>query len=273
MLTFISEIVSASQEIGIQIGRMELPEAGTGLHLDLIRGWLQDCDCKHKCRPSKSLSTGSLQRNELPTRVIDVGHDGASVVRLHERRSGETGDWIALSYRWGSLPHFSTTRKNLSSHVAGMDLKSMPRTFQDAIKVTRALGQRYLWIDSICIVQGGHGDFDEECKRMENVYSGAYCVLAASCATDQRSGFLLPRPKRRRTGVALCSQNGRNGTIYVCDRIENFRDDVLQGALNKRGWVLQEHALARRTIFFTEHQTYWECGDGVRCETMVKMKK
>jgi hypothetical protein len=48
---------------------------------------------------------------------------------------------------------------------------------------------------------------------------------------------------------------------------------VLGGELHSRGWVLQEHALARRTLFFTEHQTYFECGNGVRCETSTKLSK
>jgi hypothetical protein len=61
--------------------------------------------------------------------------------------------------------------------------------------------------------------------------------------------------------------------VYVCESIDNFKEHVLDGALNRRGWVLQEHALARRTVFFTTHQTYFECGRGVRCETMTKMSK
>lgn len=61
--------------------------------------------------------------------------------------------------------------------------------------------------------------------------------------------------------------------MYVCEMIETFRGHVLQGDLNKRGWAMQEHALARQTIFFSEHQTYLESGYGVRCETMVKISK
>ena len=59
----------------------------------------------------------------------------------------------------------------------------------------------------------------------------------------------------------------------VCEAIDDFYRDVDQGELNQRGWVLQERALSRRTIYFTETQSYWECGGGVRCETMTKMKK
>jgi hypothetical protein len=60
---------------------------------------------------------------------------------------------------------------------------------------------------------------------------------------------------------------------YLCDAIDDFSGDVEQGELNKRGWVFQERALSRRTIYFAEKQTYWECGKGVRCETLKKTSK
>lgn len=104
---------------------------------------------------------------------------------------------------------------------------------------------------------------------MEGVYSGAYCVLAASRAHDQRTGFLSQRLQR--SYVRFDPENDQ--PFFVCESIDNFNKDVIQGALNKRGWVLQERALARRTIYFTETQTYFECGCGVRCETMAKMHK
>lgn len=251
-----------------------LPDPGSALHFSIVRGWIEDCELKHTypaCRPLAEPSRLGSQRKAIPTRLIDVGNNRENFVKLREMGPEDFGEWIALSYRWGNLAPFCTTPDNLGSHIEGMTLAQLPQTFRDAIKVTRALGQRFLWIDSICIIQGEHGDFSTESERMEDVYSGAYCVLAASCATDQTSGFLLPRQKR--DYISLKS-NGRNDcNFYLCSRIEDFRGDVQQGALNKRGWVLQEHALARRTVFFTERQTYWECGHGVRCETMAKMMK
>lgn len=104
---------------------------------------------------------------------------------------------------------------------------------------------------------------------MEDVFSSAYCVLAASSANGQSDGFLKPREDRKfltflREGLP---------PVYICQFIDDFAQHVLEGPLNKRGWVLQERALARRTIYFTDTQTYWECGDGVRCETLTKMNK
>lgn len=142
--------------------------------------------------------------------------------------------------------------------------------FQDAVETTRNLKLEYLWIDSICIIQGKDGDFDTEAKRMEDVFSCAYCVIAASSARGQKEGFLNSRSR-----LPECLTFVPEGlpAVYLSHFIDEFEKDVLKGPLSKRGWVLQERALARRTIYFTNSQTYWECGKGVRCETLTKMDK
>lgn len=145
----------------------------------------------------------------------------------------------------------------------------MPATFRNAVTITRELGLQYLWVDSVCIIQGDDGDFDQESKRMETVFSNAYCVLAASAAHGQNDGFLQERRARK----TIVLQRPQQPLLYISEFLDYFKKHVLEGYLNKRGWVLQERALARRTIYFTAAQTYWECGHGVRCETMTEMKK
>jgi len=153
-------------------------------------------------------------------------------------------------------------------------LKDLPDTFNHAVIATRHLGIRYLWIDSLCVLQGDDGDFDEEVERMQSIFSSAYCVIAASSAEGTSSGFLNPRPDRKVVNFQRRSKDGTsNGLLYISEFLDDFEHDVLDGPLNKRGWVLQERALARRTIYFTNKQSYWECGDGIRCETLTKMRK
>jgi len=106
---------------------------------------------------------------------------------------------------------------------------------------------------------------------MEDVFSSAYCVIAASSARGQREGFLKGRKERQY--LQLDGGDAKKGGLYVCRFIDNFDEHVLNSPLSKRGWVLQERALARRTIYFTDWQAYWECGNGVRCETMTKIHK
>lgn len=246
----------------LQIGFPRLPEPGSGLHFEILRQWLRDCDENHtNCKSQKLYS--------LPTRLIDVGSKDHPVLKLYETQPRDRIKYFALSHPWGSPPHFCTSPENYERHRQSINPKELPATFQNAVTVTRELNLQYLWIDSICIIQGPEGDFTREAKRMEDVFSQAYCVLAATSATGQDDGFLKHREGRKYLTV---QPNGRT-PLYICEVIDNFDQHVLKSRLNQRGWVLQERALARRTIFFTNKQTYWECGCGVRCETLSKMHK
>lgn len=130
-------------------------------------------------------------------------------------------EYIALSHPWDdttTYEPFSTLRKYPTGrgHELGLFKQSipydeLPATFKDAVYCTRRLGIRYLWIDSICIIQGRDGDFAEEATRMEHVFSGAYCVLAASRADNQQSGYLQPRPQRE----YVTFQRGTEKPFYI----------------------------------------------------------
>lgn len=269
-----NESVTSGPFGDIQIGFPLLPEIESATFYELLRRWLQDCDNHQGC--SHENTTAGPPRN--PTRLIDVGEIASKRIYLSDvKRFGHSYQdrlrYIALSHPWGDKEchnHFSTTRKNIDNRVGeGIAFDELPTTFKDAVKVTRELGVQYLWIDSICIIQGDDGDFKDEAEHMEEVFSFAYCVIAASRAEGTSSGFLGKRPSRK--FVEFETFSGTN--LYVCEVIEDFQRDVIDGALNKRGWVLQERALARRTIYFTETQIYWECGEGIRCETLAKMRK
>ncbi|KAK1635547.1 hypothetical protein BDP81DRAFT_350654 [Colletotrichum phormii] len=252
---------SKYDSLGLQVGFPRLAPGGHQLHFEVLRQWLQSCDQGSEHR-------NCLQATEvnLPTRLLDVSN---SQIRLWET-NGACGQYLALSHPWGDPAkhrHFCTYTNNTEEHKRGIDFDDLPATFKDAITTTRELGFKHLWIDSICIVQGADGDFKEESKHMEDVFSFAYCVIAASRATGQEDGFLGPRPERDYVTFNL----NNSGNYHVCQQIDDFERDVIEGKLNKRGWVLQERALAHRTIYFTERQTYWECGQGVRCETMTKL--
>jgi hypothetical protein len=159
-------------------------------------------------------------------------------------------------------------KSNIEEFKRGIAYKELPSTFQHAVHITRSLGIKYLWIDSLCIIQGDPEDWAHESGLMEQVFSSAYATIAATRASGTHDGFLHPRSARR--AVTMTRDNGQ---YYVCEAIDNFLQDVDHADLNNRAWVLQERALSRRTIHFTKRQTYWECGEGVRCETLTKMRK
>lgn len=89
----------------------------------------------------------------LPTRVIDLGPSAGEMLPKLYHSSGEKAPYIALSHCWGSNQTFKTEKATLSKRCAGININELPKTFRDAIAVTKKLRMRYLWIDSLCIVQ------------------------------------------------------------------------------------------------------------------------
>jgi hypothetical protein len=254
----------------IRVRLPALPEVGGRIYFQLLQEWLRACDGEH----DDCGAPGGPP--PLPTRVLNVG-DGRdpTYLRLYHPSRGEKGDYLALSHCWGKptkeqKDSFTTTIKNVDKRCQGISLVDLPRTFQDAVRVTRELGKRYLWIDSLCILQGQDGDWEKESKLMGSVFGNAYCTIAATSGVDSDAGFLGPR-KSARNYVPVTSSS--HGQVYVCEAIDDFHHDVEKGVLNQRAWVLQERALSRRTIHFTTRQTYFECGAGIHCETLTHMSK
>ena len=240
-------------------------EAGSDLHFRLLRDWL------HICNESHDDHASAKEEQVLPTRVLDVGNaENPNRLRLYEPKR-EQGRYIALSHRWGESRPFSTEKETIEIRRNGIEFDQLPKTFQDAVAVTRKLGVQYLWIDSLCIIQDDDEDWRRESGKMETVFASAYCTIAATSATNSVDGFLIPRSVKR--FVRLQDNKDSQLYAYVSEVSEDFDHDVEQGELNKRAWVLQERALSPRTIHFTAGQTYWECGSVVRCETLVQMIK
>ncbi|KAF8858452.1 HET-domain-containing protein [Acephala macrosclerotiorum] len=101
---------------------------------------------------------GERTTTVLPTRVLDLEPESGVAVRLYEPREGELGGYIALSYCWGEAQPEQTTKQTLSGELQEIDKAILPQSIQDAIFVTRKLGHRYHWVDSLYIIQ----DSDED---------------------------------------------------------------------------------------------------------------
>ncbi|KAK0750666.1 heterokaryon incompatibility protein-domain-containing protein [Schizothecium vesticola] len=251
----------------IQVGLPQLLARSSPGYHELLRSWIQRCDDSHE-----NFGCAAASQTALPTRVIDLGANASEderVVRLLGTNPSQRGRYIALSHCWGGPSEEEreancTFTSNLTQRHQGINVAQLGKTFQDAIAVTRALGQRYLWIDSLCIIQDDRSDWMRESKCMGAVFSRAYCVIAATAATGPQDGFLRPPAYGF---VALPTPWG--APLYLCETVDDFRGDVEHAGLSRRGWVLQERALARRTIHFSSGQTYWECGRGIHCETLT----
>ena len=94
----------------------------------------------------------------MPTRVLDVdafGEGSPGVkdadIRLVET-DGQCASYVTLSYCWGGYTACRTLKANYQQKQDRIVYNQLPPVFAQAIRVTRALGVRYLWIDALCII-------------------------------------------------------------------------------------------------------------------------
>ncbi|OCK75949.1 HET-domain-containing protein [Lepidopterella palustris CBS 459.81] len=253
---------------GVQISFPALPEAEGPERFALFRAWLRWCDESHSCNKN-DVETKSA----LPTRLLYVGDPNPEVLRLYCPKNNDRVEYVALSHCWGKLTYenkhqFCTTDDNIEARLKGFSLSELPKTFLDAVRVTRELGIEYLWIDSLCIIQWNQKDWEHEAKRMEGVFASAYCTIAATSAHDSNAGFL----NRNACSQYVYAQGALGQRLYVCTDVGDFENDVEKGGLNTRAWALQERVLSRRTFHFGANQAYFECGNGVYCEDLTIME-
>src|SRR5256885_7715423 len=113
-----------------------------------------------------------------PTRLIQINEKG---IRLCDpRKLPKFPPYATLSHCWGGLDIFHLKKWNRDSLFENIPMDKLCNTFNDAIKVTRALGLSYLWIDSLCIVQDDNDDWRRESALMSDVFTNSVVNIAAT---------------------------------------------------------------------------------------------
>ena len=252
-------------------------DCGSDACFDLARSWLRECEREH---PRCVKSCGPL-----PTRVVDVGSkEGACSLYVS---MGERVPYTTLSHRWAEPEVMCRTlTDNLEARTKAIVAKDLPRTFQDAITITRRLGIKYLWIDSLCIIQDSDEDWKKESRNMASIFSNSHLTIEATSATDPSKGCFLPS-RGRGTVLDQMDIRARDGTVCrVCIRRDSLRNlmhlhnrrdgynKVLltefgtppEDILSDRGWVYQERLQSTRILHYTSVELYWECQTKTSCE-------
>ncbi|RSL58395.1 hypothetical protein CEP54_007793 [Fusarium duplospermum] len=255
----------------IGTGNHVCTEANSPESWDMVQGWIQQCLDNHdECR------RGSEDR-PFPTRILDVGSQGMDP-RLYVPSSDEGGKYIALSHCWGDVIPLKTTKSTFDEFCRGIDLTKFPQTFKDAIVVCQELQIRYLWIDSLCIIQDDDDDWAVQSPKMSDVYQNAYITIAAAAAQNSTEGCFRQRPFSIRKSFATVAevedkveqvevfarpwQSDRHWTKNIGDGPQ-YLD---QNPLETRAWTLQEHILSGRILRFTAHELVWHCRQVHLCE-------
>lgn len=156
---------------------------------------------------------------------------------------------------------------NLAQMKNCIPLHILSKSFQDAVEVTRRLSIRYIWIDSLCIIQDSDADWDKEALQMELVYNNCFFNIAATHSANGEGGLFTRRdPLTNLPLRVLATFDNEEPKYLMCINANSWVDAFEKEPLNTRGWVIQERIFSPRICHFTSSQVIWECNDSVAFE-------
>ncbi|KAF2022166.1 HET-domain-containing protein [Aaosphaeria arxii CBS 175.79] len=243
---------------------------GTGIRGEVVRGWLRACDEGHAgcrdgvegvegveegwARSRKGMRASFNERLTSNFRLIDLERGCVCEAMLHER-------YVALSYVWGSVEMLKLRRGNYDALTSegGIDALGgeLPVTIRDAMELVRGIGERYLWVDALCLIQDDEQDVTIGVTMMNSIYQSSYFTIVAGTGFDANAG--LPgvgktmRDEQRVNTVERLSENIQMAVLSSIDL------HLSNSFYNKRGWTFQELVLAKRTLIFINNEVHFRC--------------
>jgi hypothetical protein len=171
----------------------------------------------------------------------------------------ESISFVALSYRWAISGSFQTTKNTLNLLLQEKSLTDeeiagkIPKTVCDAMNLVRELGQRYLWVDALCIVQDDKESKMQDIHNMAAVYANAtFTIVAADGdASTGLTGF-------RHVHLERASVPFDKYTLMPTPFKSN-NDLSIDLAYSSRGWTFQEYLFAGRKLILYQGMAHWEC--------------
>lgn len=169
----------------------------------MVRKWIAMCEDGHGQDCNKSMMREHQLQHPVDIipefRLVDVIDNclvrGTSVGRTK---------YVTLSYVWGRVDVLRTLKSTVDRFEQRSGLKrpevyeKIPWTIRDAMQVTRKIGLRYLWVDSLCIVQDDDsGKKEEAIRKMDLVYGASFVTIIAATGNDANAGLPGVRPGTR----------------------------------------------------------------------------
>ncbi|KAJ4857823.1 heterokaryon incompatibility protein (HET) domain-containing protein [Trichoderma breve] len=209
--------------------------------------WFRECNDTHEdCLAGEIL--------EMPDRVLDIAaEDTASGVKLIQT-NGKKARYACLSHRWGKETS-QATKQNVESLYNEVPWDYLSPTYQDSITFLRKFSKwhqdqygeeiRYIWIDSLCIIQDSKSDWKKHSLKMSDIYSNSSITLVESHGLHTEKRLFQDSTARR----------GSKSSVSIQD-----------AEVWKRAWVFQERLLSRRLLIFGPDELSWQCASHHKCE-------
>lgn len=202
----------------------------------------------------------AVHKSDFPSRLIDVSPNEGPIRLVRSAIKDTDQKYLTLSHRWMDNI-VKTTQQSLCAHQERLPHEDLSEYFRDAIKITKQLGFRYIWIDALCIVQDAPAEMQSECSHMKEIYQNCTIMLAAGRTEHSSDGLYPIKQNSKEAILPFRDANGKQVSQFTLSsrRLSNFHSDVISSVLSPRGWTLQERVLAPRILHFGKSQLHWEC--------------
>jgi len=232
---------------------------GTGCFLDpdwvdfdKVKQWKNKCLSLHGPSCENPMKIHRIR----PAWLIDV--ENKCIV------SGESCDtYVALSYHWAQDARFkidsAETMVKLQSQNALDNLnvaEQLPLIVRHAMYLTSVIGERYLWVDALCIDHSDVVATGEQLNLMGAIYASAIITIIAADGDSEHGiqglkGVSTPR-KLKQTAIPF-------GDEMIIKRNTGIFSMGSGTAYHGRGWTYQEYKMAPRRILFINKEVHWVC--------------
>ena len=239
-----------------------LHEQSTGLvDYNLINSWIELCTKYHGPKCEGLDHTENAGSSTTPMYLINLK---TRKIALAESRTR----YVAVSYVWGDdlsptnidsvVPLGSSgERVDISDFDKRFQLpKRLPQTLEDALTLTEAIGEQFVWIDKYCIDQSNKRELDEQIANMDKIYRQAWLTVIALVGDDVNAGIAgVSRPMENRMQPTLALPQGK----LVATHIEYTKEHSGRLPWDERAWTLQEFVLSRRCLIFSNYHVSMKC--------------
>ncbi|KAK4164405.1 heterokaryon incompatibility protein-domain-containing protein [Cladorrhinum sp. PSN259] len=246
------------------------PVIDNTLDFKRILGWIRSCEIHHPKCSLKLNPRPNHEHDQRPwpfprvklMRFIDIDN-GCIVEKTSACR------YIALSYVWGTVSSLRLSKSNKARLVQPGSIRGawrlLSRTVKDAMFVTEELQERYLWVDSLCLVQNDPDDLRAGTDVMDLVYEHSVLTIIAACGRDSDHGIPGVRPGSRAAPSHIGEiLPGLQLSVYTAPEYL-MRPTVY----SSRAWTLQEEKLSTRALYFINDQVYFRCQSRIQPENCV----
>jgi len=235
-------------------------------NIDLVRGWIRQCDeyHDHRCEvaPQTKSSFSDVVANKR-FRLLDVE-------QMRVTSMIGSVDYVALSYVGGSQhPFFLTTQSiELLQHsgLAGI-MHTVPQTIQDAVRLVKDIGMRYLWAYAFSVLLDNREDTLWNHSVMDQIFGNAYLTICAADNPGADAGLRALNSHRVISQhMEIC---GPDLQLMVSYPAETY---IKQSIWSRRAWTLQERLLSRRCLVFAGERVWFQCHGASMSEDIITSK-